>query len=133
MIVSPLKASSLQAYREASYGDGLEASLREMMAAARPLTDEATRNHRLGGTPYHTEESLRRFFREELVEPLSLMAEDPYRRKNITRGGNRPGFVHIETGALILQAFGFPNSTVLTYIGHDFEEDSAEDANRRRR
>lgn len=122
MIVTPL-----QAYQEASLERKLETGFMSILRYAELLTEEAIRNHRQGKF-YHTKDNLKKFFaNQRSVEGLYAVGDDLYWQEGLTRGGDRPGVIHIEEGAFILQTLGFPTSTILTYIGHDYEEDKAKD------
>ncbi|MFP4524336.1 MAG: hypothetical protein ACLFO2_03425 [Candidatus Woesearchaeota archaeon] len=120
-------ARPLQAYQEAPLERKLEASFRSILRHAEPLTEEAVRNHRQRRF-YHTKRSLGKFFNsQQTIDGFYALSDDLYWQEGITRGGNRPGVIHIEEGAFILQTLGFPTNTILTYIGHDYEEDKAKD------
>jgi len=101
MIVTPL-----QAYQEASLERKLETSFRSILGYAAALTEESIRNHRRGKF-YHPKDSLEKFFTSQrAVDGLYAVGDDPYWQEGLTRGGDRPGVIHIEEGAFIHRGRG---------------------------
>ena len=108
----------------AGTGQGLDTIIQTLVRVIDPLKNTTHSNFSSGNRekPYFTEEHIRPFFRDEVID-YALGSEKDFRTLDITRGGPRAGIIHPLFVAFIAQTLNAKNEDIVIRYKHDNMED----------